>query len=216
MDNPVTCAICGKNPATTSDHIPPRSMFPRPRPSDLITIPTCPKCNKATEKLDEEFRVFINLFVGETTPEAENLWKTETLSTVQHNKKLLRKALLSFRPAYLTSTHGIITEKSEVVIWDESPNKVVEKIIRGLYYHHFSEILADRVNIIINQINIVPPETVEGVKSWPCNFVGGGQFLYRYARANDEPLYSAWLLVFHRKLVVLGRTEPVLDSNNSI
>lgn len=100
MDNQVTCVICDKNPATTSDHIPPKGVFPRPRPSDLITIPACVECNKITQNLDEEFRVFINMFVGKTTPQAENLWKTETLPTVQHNKRLLRKAMSSFQPAY--------------------------------------------------------------------------------------------------------------------
>lgn len=209
MNNQAICAICGKNPATTNDHIPPKGMFPRPRPHDLITIPACLECNKRTEKLDEEFRVFINMFVGKTTPEAESLWKTETLYTIQHNDRLLRKALSAFQPAYLTSKHGIIINKTKVVTWDESPNIIIEKITRGLYYHHFGLVLSDKVNITIKQINNIPPETAERIKTWSWNSVGGGQFLYGYARANDVPLHSAWLLVFHKKLLVLSCTEQL-------
>ena len=208
MFDQITCAICGKKPATTDDHIPPKSFFPKPRPSDLITVPACLECNKSTEKLDEEFRVFINMLVGKRTPESELLWKSQSLSTVQHNRRLLQKAMSSIYPGYITSKHGIILDEADLVVWDDSPNRVIEKMIRGLYYHHFKDILADRANIIIDQIREIAEAKVESVKSWPCNCVGGGQFLYRYARANDVPLCSAWLLVFHRNLVVLGRTEP--------
>ncbi|NPE10023.1 MAG: hypothetical protein GNW80_17215 [Asgard group archaeon] len=49
---------------------------------------------------------------------------------------------------------------------------------------------------------------VDSIKSWQSNYIGGGQFLYKYARAQDEPLCSAWILVFHKNLVILGNTEP--------
>jgi len=209
MNNQNICVICGQKSATTYDHIPPKCIFPEPRPSDLITIPACEECNKSTETLDEEFRVFINMFVGNKSVETEKLWKN-TLRTLQHNSRLLEKAKASFRPADLTSEHSIIIGKTNVVVWDNSVNKVFEKIICGLYWYHFREILVDRVMITVCHKQSISSTAVETVKLWESNFVGNGQFLYKYVRAHDVPLRSAWLLVFHKSLAVFGYTNPIL------
>jgi hypothetical protein len=215
QDEKMLCCLCGERFATTRDHIPPRCIFPIPRPADVITVPACEECNKSTSQLDEEFRVFINLFVGKTSPRSEHLWKSHTLSTVRSNRRLLQKALNSFLPGYVTSKHGIILNERGLVVWDDSSNPVLEKIVRGLYFHHFKEILGSRVEVMISQVREAPQTTVDSVKSWRYGSVGGDQFIYRYARANDAPLRSAWLLVFYRNLVILGDTIPRRDSNTA-
>jgi hypothetical protein len=203
------CCLCGQRPATTSDHIPPKCIFPTPRPIDTITVDTCHECNQSTSRLDEEFRVFISLFVGKTSPEAERLWKSDTLSTVRKNRRLLQKALSSFQPGYVTSAEGVILGERRLVVWDDSCNKVVEKIIRALYFHHFREVLGHRVEVKISPVREIPQPTGDSIRSWQYNSVGGDQFIYRYARANDVPLRSVWLLVFYRNLAILCDTTPV-------
>jgi hypothetical protein len=49
------CYLCGA-PATTRDHIPPRGLFPQPRPNNLITVPACRSCNHDRSLDDEYFR----------------------------------------------------------------------------------------------------------------------------------------------------------------
>jgi len=49
------CVFCG-DPATTRDHVPPKGVFPDPKPSDLITVPACDSCNSDTKLDDEYFR----------------------------------------------------------------------------------------------------------------------------------------------------------------
>ncbi len=208
------CCFCGIRPAITKDHIPPKCIFPSPRPVGTITVPACKECNESTSAVDEEFRVFVNLFVGNKTPETESLWEYQTLSTVEKNCRLLNKAKSAFQPGYITSKHGIILSEVDLVVWDDSINPVVDKIIRGLYFHHFGEILADRVDITVKQVNIMTMKKNEQVKLCECvrpllsNYVANGQFMYRYARANDIPLYSVWLLIFHKGLVIEGNTNP--------
>jgi hypothetical protein len=51
-----TCALCGIRPATTRGHVPSKSLFPQPRPDDLITVLACVGCNQGTQKEDEYFR----------------------------------------------------------------------------------------------------------------------------------------------------------------
>ena len=52
------CVYCGLEEPDirdrTRDHIPPRNLFPEPRLSDLITVPSCRSCNE-TASMDDEF-----------------------------------------------------------------------------------------------------------------------------------------------------------------
>ena len=118
------CCLCGSRPSTTRDHIPPKCIFPQPRPVDIITVPACEECNKNTSAADEEFRVFVSMFVGKRTPEAQRLWESRTLSTVKNNRRLLDKAQSAFQPANVTSKGGIILGEVDLVVWDDSPNQV--------------------------------------------------------------------------------------------
>jgi len=51
-----TCAIRGSLGPETRDHIPPKAIFDKPLPGDLLTIPACLKCNGGASRDDEYFR----------------------------------------------------------------------------------------------------------------------------------------------------------------
>jgi hypothetical protein len=50
------CIYCGQRPATTKDHVPPKSFFAQPRPDNLITVPCCYQCNAGYGTDDERVR----------------------------------------------------------------------------------------------------------------------------------------------------------------
>ena len=49
------CTYCHRA-ANTKDHIPPKCLFPKPRPGSLITVPSCFACNSSFSKDDEHLR----------------------------------------------------------------------------------------------------------------------------------------------------------------
>jgi hypothetical protein len=52
------CAICGKPcETTTRDHIPPKGLFGKPLPDNLLTVPSCQQCNQEASGDDEYFRL---------------------------------------------------------------------------------------------------------------------------------------------------------------
>jgi hypothetical protein len=58
------CVYCGRVGAITDDHIPPRNLFAKPRPSNLIKVPSCREChgeNKQVSQDDEYFRLMLTL-----------------------------------------------------------------------------------------------------------------------------------------------------------
>ncbi|MHC4535752.1 MAG: HNH endonuclease [Planctomycetota bacterium] len=50
---------CGSGKDMTVDHIPPKALFPEPRPSNMLTVPCCKKCNESFSKDDEYFRTVL-------------------------------------------------------------------------------------------------------------------------------------------------------------
>src|ERR1019366_2356818 len=54
------CYLCQATETLIRDHIPPENLFPRPLPSDLITVPCCKSCNLGFSKIDEQFRAFVS------------------------------------------------------------------------------------------------------------------------------------------------------------
>jgi hypothetical protein len=50
-----TCYVCGK-PATSVEHVPPRSFFPKEHRTSLITVPSCNEHNQIKSKDDEYIR----------------------------------------------------------------------------------------------------------------------------------------------------------------
>ncbi len=51
------CTYCGTTGSLTRDHLPARSLFKKPRPSSLITVPSCLPCNAFLRGVRE-----VNLF----------------------------------------------------------------------------------------------------------------------------------------------------------
>ena len=54
------CYLCRATENLTRDHVPPENLFPKPKPSNLITVPCCKTCNEGFSKLDEQFRAFVS------------------------------------------------------------------------------------------------------------------------------------------------------------
>jgi hypothetical protein len=88
------CTYCGKALATSKDHVPPKGMFPPPRPS-LLTVPSCENCNSGDAEDDEYFRfVIVNAAVCDGQPSVEALRHTITRSLAKPEAVGFRSSLL--------------------------------------------------------------------------------------------------------------------------
>jgi hypothetical protein len=213
------CVFCGKSPAKTRDHIPPKGIFARPRPA-MITVPACLRCNRSISKIEEAFRVYLSLRVGINNDSTSKLWNDEVMRTLKHNPRLRNRIIRSMGPLGVRSPAGIILTEGIGGPWPSAAHDpIIEKTIRGLYFHHYSEILADRVRIKVQWLR-----TLEDIENWSRRIdpsveplwtelpgagnVGAGFFRYRYARAIESPLHSVWLFDFYGAHFASGYTSP--------
>lgn len=204
------CVFCGDNPATTRDHVPPKGIFPPPRPGDLITVPACLGCNQATSGDDEDFRARLSLAVGVDSPLKEAFWE-EARRTIKHNNRLKMGLVESTRDVWVKSPGGIIVDKGLTFGWPkESRERVILKITKGLYYHHLGEPIGKGAEIEFSrpsQHGI--PEVLQDLMEYlNVIHIGDGQFSYAYGRADDHPLGTLWIYQFYGRFWCFAFTKP--------
>src|SRR5688500_5764615 len=61
VERSALCLYCERRVGDTVDHVPPKSLFPPPRPSNLVTVPCCTSCHRSFMKDDEYFRLMLVL-----------------------------------------------------------------------------------------------------------------------------------------------------------
>lgn len=187
------CVLCGINTATTKEHVPPKTIFLYPRPSNLITVPSCKQCNNGTSKNDEKFKVYLGLHSAMYSIEGEKLFQ-EVLRTLERSPKLKKQVLRGMKDADAYTPSGIKLLGYKIVPWDSDVYvKTLTKITRGLFFHHFKAI-ADS-NIIIkeyffNEDPDIPKDMLYGT------VIVKGVFEYYYNRIENTNS-SIWLYKFY-------------------
>ena len=132
------CAYCGSLNPSTKDHIPPRNLFPKPRPSNLITVPCCQTCREGWSDDDEYFRVAI-VSAKETYENKYAQKVIEKLLRSMHNpskigfSNLVRSSLMgvdiqSQGGIYLGNAPAIKVKKLRF-------DRVAQTIIKGLFFY---------------------------------------------------------------------------------
>jgi hypothetical protein len=89
------CVYCGERPATTRDHVIPKSIFSPPRPSNLITVPSCQPCNSDKQKYDDFLRDFLSIddFTNHHA-ESLKLFQGPTGRAIDKNRSRLAKRIM--------------------------------------------------------------------------------------------------------------------------
>jgi hypothetical protein len=202
---PRICVICGEHLATTVDHLPPKAIFSKPCPSDLITVPACSRCNNESSMDDEQFRNDLSLHIGMDTDKKRELLN-RTARAIKRNKKLQREIEKNRVLVELFSEGGVFLGRQMGVRWNsQAHDRVVERIVRGLYFHHHRCVLGKQVEVKVGWCDhrlSLPP----GFKKY-C--IGDGDFTYWYALLEGYPLHSLWFFLFYNKHWASGKTLPL-------
>ncbi len=196
----VRCVYCGRD-ATTSDHIPPKQIFPKPRPDNLETVPACFKCNNLAGK-DEDYFFATFMFSDAGISDAgKRLWKEKLHRMYEKNAGLRRKIAQNLSEKDIYTSHGLSLGKKMVIEFDESRlNNVVSKIVKGLYYVEYKEIIpsSQRFDCLFLQTQA----NYDSAKDYIHMLKGGskkwtGVFEYKHNRTEEGKPGSMWLLNFY-------------------
>jgi hypothetical protein len=196
------CAYCGAT-ATTRDHVPTRKLFPEPRPSNLITVPSCARCNNLLSA-DEEYFVRVLLSVREADSPAAHEARRQHFAKLRtpRRRRMSEYMLSTARPVALRTPAGIFLGTGYTFELDSHRfTRVVDKIMRGLWYVAFGE-RADDAPLATVQLNPEPDALLTGVVQNGARARVGDVFAFSIARWAGPPTAGVCVMQFYGGTVV--------------
>jgi len=215
MEKEKKCIFCNSEIDITDDHIPPKNLFPKPRPSDLITVPCCGECNGSFSKDDEYFR---NILVScESVCGDVNVMKV--------NQKFLRsmkrpearglkiQMLNSLAITNSVSRGGIYLGKKPVMQIDAKRlDNTITRIAKGLFYKINGYCIPGNYSttMTFDKGEQTPSEFEKQIGPYwePAQSIGNDIFKYTYAICNNNPNAMAIIFWFYDKLFFYGIIAP--------
>jgi len=147
-----TCYLCGDKPATTKDHIFPKSLFNKPAPSNLPqSLPTCEQCNNELSKDEELFRFFVASGMAYESNAGNRIWNERIRPALKGKRTGLKPLIRSMvKQARVVTESGNFVGYSDILEMNREPiNRVLRKIAKGLYYLDTQRVLPNEVEILV-------------------------------------------------------------------
>ena len=185
------CIVCGLAEGVTSDHLPPKGLFPRTSRGNnpgFLTFPVCKECNGGTSDSDYLLGVYLAIYLNQESYIAgddpvdndllalhnEAIERLKSKNEGEKRRKLLEKHLYYNED---TGTHGLNPDKLEI-------NKTLVKIAKAIYWLDTDgEILQD-YDLgwwIFPRINTSSLEYIEGhLRTTDTQIHWGNRFITHY------------------------------------
>jgi hypothetical protein len=206
--NITPCVYCGGDEDMTRDHVPPRNLFPSPRPSNLITVPCCRECNRGFSRDDEFFRTAIACAeCSSSHPEAVKLWNAKIRRQLTRGGRGAIRELI--RQTFGTS--GPVTTVN-VKQTDLRLARCVKRIVKGLFFHDRGEPLP-RSSVIRMDLDVdwgVSSEcrTFAATHRDGGHHFGDGVFSYWSTPIDSSAGNAGWLLLFYESIPIRCAVAP--------
>ena len=151
------CIYCGQAQAETLDHVPPKCLFTEPRPSNLYTVPCCAACNASFGLDDEYFRTALAFRWDVSDHPAAPAIRDKALRATERARGFRHLFTHTLEDAPIV-THGdlYVEEGGRFEVDIERINRMLARIVRGLYYKKLGTALATS-----HDVTIIPDEILE-------------------------------------------------------
>jgi hypothetical protein len=212
------CVYCGKSDTITMDHIPPKCLFSKPRPSDLITVPSCKRHNLGRSKDDEYLRLVLAHRLDTLAhPDVEGILPSIKRSFErEENKAFVNNYMKDVRKVDFWAEDGEYIGKGLGYLADVSRvNGIARQIVKGLYYHEMDDILSPNMEVVVcwdEGLRQVDSQLIKGLEiaqQNPKRTIGRGAFSYQYAFVQDSDEESLWVMEFYEKIRFFATIVPV-------
>jgi hypothetical protein len=190
---PKQCVYCCTAPATQLDHVPPRNLFPKPRPR-LITVPSCATHNQGSSEDDEYFRLsLVTTNAVDAHPDAKKGWQTVYRS-------LQRDEAAHFKQAFHDTLRKVPSfSKSGVYLGDrmaqrvhgQRQSRVVARIIRGVYYDQAGQTWPDHY-VLAYPTALILERPEESKILWPVAIQADHLTTHPPNLTLGEGIFSCW------------------------
>lgn len=158
--------------------------------------------------LDEEFKVFLGLTVGYHL-DGDKSYRVPVLQTLAHNRRLRSDILTSMRRVVIQDPTVPTSQSALAIPLNKTAHDtVVERTVRGLYFHHTGKILGDRYPLTVQWLRVLDDELFRVTNDWSTGTMGDPALVYKYAICTDDPSATAWVLQFFQKTWSIVISNP--------
>jgi hypothetical protein len=222
-----TCVYCGEERRLTHDHVPPRGLCAKPRPHDLVIVPSCTRCNEGASKDDEYFKtVMVWKETAGSHPEATKIRDSVFRGLAMPKKATFARRLLAgLQDVDLKTPAGLHAGRATGFDVDLARlDRVVERVTRGLYWHSrgHRRLPSDHTVTVWSEHGLrgLQPKDasdlrrtlVEPILNNPPRSIARGVLRYWYAEGDLEHV-TGWLLEFYGDVRFVAFTVPELRAS---
>ncbi|MES3017412.1 MAG: hypothetical protein V4721_06515 [Bacteroidota bacterium] len=201
--NDKNCIFCLEK-ADTKEHIPAKQLFKGISGKNLITVPSCKKCNSGFQKDEDFFRQFWVSFFIERSTEAKRLMENEVSRSIKRKPALGWQMFKQMKPVNRFSKTGEYLGKATLINITEFDrariNRVVDKVIRGLFFQEFKQTVPKNWSITIHWITPKMEQEQklqEMTKTMNCRVTKEDTFAYFFDFIPND-YQSIWILDLFR------------------
>lgn len=196
------CYLCNSTENLTKDHIPPKNLFPSPKPTNLITIWCCKKCNGKFSLIDESFRVFTSSVINRSRS-GEWIWNNKVMdSSFKRSPKLKQSTIKSLVPLQ-AEINGINVQETGMTYPVKKTKEYLVRLTKGFTKHFNPEINYSHANFKVS--NIIPNQQIVDMLYRKFFYVEKGDGVFRMWRmfVKDMGAKSIWVYVFYDGLMFM-------------
>lgn len=194
----------------TRDHIPPEGLFPDPKPTDLITVPCCYRCNNESfSKLDEQFRAIVSMAANVSGAGTAVMRSKVFGRSLKESPKLKTQIARSIVHGTVQTPYGLVT--GPLVTMDKNQfAPFLIRITKGLLAHFYPKIdyfgLAFSV-VQLGQFRADQPEFRTVVSNLKFDQRGNGVFRFWHGLAKEDPTSGLWVLQFYNAALFMVKHQ---------
>lgn len=202
------CTYCREEKEVTRDHVISRALFSEKYDkTNPIIVPCCRECNNGFSKDEEYFRQFLNFFSMEHSKESKDIFNTKIRRSIERRPQIGHKAMSKMEVVDLFTKSGIyLGKKTKINISDEDwirYHNVLDKYIKGLFYHEFKMPLpADyKIKHVLGDNDEFLLKVTSQVNKW--NKENKEIFAYAY-NSIPNSYNSIWVTVYYNSMVFIS------------
>lgn len=204
------CVICGTNPATTDEHVPPRGFF-KGLSGQFRTVPACSACNNGSSKDDEELRLYISAQIGKQTEGAKVLWEKGAHKSVLRSTQLRSTFMSTLREVPVVLPNGEVANRLAFLVPVALYQRVFERVTRGLFFWHAGSILPRDTSVKIQLLVGTPDLDSPDLKALEAHTVAEAAFEYRFGIDPENNRNTVWLFGVHQAHWLYATTGVLAD-----
>ncbi|WP_244442624.1 hypothetical protein [Azospirillum lipoferum] len=157
------CYMC-KSLSTSKEHVPPKCLFPEGKEfgedfrKNLITVPSCDQHNSAKSSDDEFLMISLAGIIGNNSIGFRHKFSKVNRAIRRNSKILLEEVFVGEKKIF-----AIECRNNSFIdcIWGtpnyERLSRCFDRIVRGIYLHHFGEKFFGETRVVLGYLSIKEP-----------------------------------------------------------